>query len=160
MTSLPHEHWMRIALEEARLGAEEREVPIGAVAVLDDRLLARDHNRCRQFNDPTAHAEILALRAAGEVLNNYRLLGVDLYVTVEPCPMCAGALIWARVRRLVYGARDAKAGAVVSKARLLEAGLFNHDVEVCGEVLADECAEILRAFFAERRALSAEAQPQ
>ena len=106
---------MKVALEEAELARAEEEVPIGAVAVLDDEIIARDHNRCIQLHDATAHAEMLVLREAGSVLSNYRLNGISLYVTVEPCAMCCGALIWARISRLVFGARDTKAGAVYSK---------------------------------------------
>lgn len=143
--------WMEIALEEAAIAASEGEVPIGAVAVLDGEIVARDHNRSIQLKDPTAHAEILVLREAGRLLENYRLNGLELYVTVEPCAMCAGALIWARVGRVVFGTRDEKSGAVFSKSELLEDGLFNHNVEVVEGVLADESREVLRDFFAVRR---------
>jgi tRNA(adenine34) deaminase len=145
------EEWMAIALEEARLARTEGEVPIGAVAVLQGQLLARDHNRSIQLCDPSAHAEILVVRTAGSRLSNYRLGGVELYVTLEPCAMCAGALIWGRVARLVYGATDEKAGAVVSRTRLLNPGLFNHTVEVTAGVRAEECRRILRDFFEARR---------
>lgn len=145
------EKWMTMALEEARLGAEEGEVPIGAVAVLQDDLLARNHNRSIQLNDPTAHAELLVLRQAGRDLANYRLTGVDIYVTVEPCAMCAGALVWARASRLIFGARDEKAGAVFSRMTLLQPGLFNHQVEIIEGVLAGPCRQVLRDFFAARR---------
>ncbi len=146
-----NKRWMRLALEEARQAAREGEVPIGAVTVLDGRLLSREHNRSLQLNDPSAHAEILALRRAGELLGNYRLKGVELYCTIEPCPMCAGAAVWARLERVVFGARDEKAGAVVSKARLFEPGLLNHDVPFEEGVLAGECAEVMRRFFLQRR---------
>jgi tRNA(adenine34) deaminase len=142
---------MELALEEARQAANEQEVPIGAVAVLNDRLLARDHNRCIQLNDATAHAEILVLRKAGKVLSNYRLKGLSLYVTLEPCAMCCGAIIWSRVSRLVYGAKDEKAGTVSSKASLLEPGLFNHTVEVIEGEMEQESRKILQSFFRERR---------
>lgn len=142
---------MTMALEEARLAAEEGEVPIGAVAVLQDELLARDHNRSIQRDDPTAHAELLVLRRAGGRLANYRLTGVDIYVTVEPCAMCAGALVWARVSRLIFGARDEKAGAVFSRVTLLQPRLFNHQVEIIEGVLADPSRQLLRDFFAVRR---------
>lgn len=145
------EKWMALALEEARLAAAEGEVPIGAVAVVDGDLLARDHNRNIQLQDPTAHAEILVLRAAGRRLGNYRLPGVELYVTVEPCGMCAGALVWARVSRLVFGLRDEKAGAVVSKFELLAPGLLNHTVAVTEGVRCSECREVLQEFFRSRR---------
>ena len=142
---------MSLAIEEAEKAAIEGEVPVGAVAVFEDRLIASDHNRCIQLQDATAHAEILVLRAAGAVLSNYRLNGVEVYTTLEPCPMCCGALIWARVSRLVFATHDAKAGAVSSKAALLEPGLFNHTVETVAGVMAEESREMLRRFFAERR---------
>lgn len=145
------EEWMAIALEEAGLASAEGEVPVGAAAVFEGRLLARDHNRSIQLCDPSAHAEILVLRTAGSSLCNYRLTGVELYVTLEPCAMCAGAMIWGRVASLVYGAADEKAGAVVSRVRLLNPGLFNHTVSVKAGVRAEECRQILHEFFAERR---------
>jgi len=143
--------WMLLALEEARQAAAEGEVPIGAVAVLDDVLLARGHNSNIRLKDPTAHAEILVLREAGRQLGNYRLPGVELYVTVEPCSMCAGALVWARVSRLIFGTRDEKAGAVFSKFELLAPGRLNHTVVVTESVLSDECRELLKDFFQARR---------
>jgi len=146
-----HRFWMQTALEEASLAAAESEVPIGAALLLDGNLLARDHNRSIQYRDPTAHAEILVLRKAARELENYRLNGAVLYVTVEPCVMCAGALIWSRVSRLVYGTADEKGGGVVSKVRVLEPGRFNHKVEVTGGIMADECRRILRNFFSARR---------
>ncbi len=145
------EDWMAIALEEAELARTEGEVPIGAVAVFEGRLLVRDHNRSIQLCDPSAHAEIQVLRTAGSRLSNYRLAGVELYATLEPCAMCAGALIWSRVSRLIYGASDEKAGAVASRAELLKPGLFNHTVAVTAGVCVEECRRLLHEFFAERR---------
>lgn len=145
------EQWMKVALQEARRAAAEREVPVGAAAVYKNALLTSDHNRSIQLHDPTAHAELLVLRRCGQLLKNYRLLGVELYVTLEPCAMCAGGLIWARISRLVYGATDEKAGGVESKAGLLEPGLFNHALEMRGGVLADASRNLLRSFFEERR---------
>lgn len=145
------ENWINLALEEAQQAALESEVPVGAVAVLDGRLIARNHNRSVQLRDPTAHAEILVLRSAGEAQANYRLNGLEIYVTLEPCSMCCGALIWSRVSRLVFGARDEKAGAVYSRVSLLRPGLFNHNVEVVEGVLADHCSRILQRFFEGRR---------
>ena len=142
---------MTLALEEAQTAAREDEVPVGAVAVSAGELVARDHNRSIQLHDPTAHAELLVLRQAGQRLSNYRLNKVEIYVTLEPCAMCAGALVWARVDQLVFGARDEKAGAVFSKVSLLSEGLFNHDIEVVEGVLADPCREILQQFFSQRR---------
>ena len=143
--------WMGIALEEATQAAIEGEVPVGAAGVLDGRLIARDHNRCIQLHDATAHAEILVLRETGRILSNYRLNGLVLYVTLEPCVMCCGALIWTRISQLVFGTRDEKAGAVCSKASLLEPGLFNHSLKLEEGVRAEECRRLLQDFFAERR---------
>ena len=145
------EQWMNQALEEAQTAAGEGEVPVGAVAVSGGELVARDHNRSIQLHDPTAHAEQLVLRQAGRRLSNYRLKHVEIYVTLEPCAMCAGALIWGRIKQLVFGARDQKAGAVFSRASLLSKGLFNHDIQVIEGVLADPCREILQHFFSQRR---------
>jgi tRNA(adenine34) deaminase len=148
---LPPEHWMRVALEEAELAAREGEIPVGAVAVFDNQLVARDHNRSIQLNDPTAHAEIQVLRSAGISRRNYRLNEVTVYVTVEPCAMCSGALIWARADHLVYGTRDEKSGTVASRAQLLAPGLFNHTIRVTEGILAEDCRQILREFFSSRR---------
>ena len=142
---------MELALAEASKAACADEVPVGAVAVLENRLVAADHNRSRELNDPTAHAEILVLRQAGRTLGNYRLSGLALYVTLEPCSMCAGAMIWARIENLVFGARDQKAGAVVSKASLLEKGRFNHNVLWRGGVLEERCPSLLQGFFRQLR---------
>ena len=146
-----HERWMLLAIEEAEAAAEAGEVPVGAVAVLNGELLGRNHNRSIELNDPTAHAEILVLREAGRLLGNYRLPGLDLYVTIEPCLMCTGAIVWARIGRLIYGARDAKAGAVVSKSEGNLAGLFNHAVPVVEGILEDRCREVIQLFFARLR---------
>ncbi len=151
MSSFSDEYWMDLALQEAGRAEVEGEVPVGAVAVLRGELIARDHNRSIQLRDPTAHAEILVLRQAGGVLDNYRLADLEFYATIEPCAMCAGALIWARVRRLVYGAADEKAGAVVSRIALLEPGLFNHQVEVVSGVRQEDCRRIMQEFFRQRR---------
>jgi tRNA(adenine34) deaminase len=150
------ERWMDLALEEAETAAREGEVPVGAVAVWEGNLVARDHNRSIQLIDPMAHAEVLVLRQAARVLTNYRLNGLQLFVTLEPCAMCAGALVWARVGRLVFAARDEKAGAVVSKTRLLEPGLFNHSVSYAEGVGAERSRALLQAFFAARRVPSSE----
>ena len=142
---------MQRALREAERGAREGEVPVGAVVVREGRVLARAHNRPIHLLDPSAHAEILALRRAGRKLGNYRLEGCDLYVTIEPCAMCAGAVVQARVRRLVYGATDPKAGAGGSALSVLNHPKLNHRLEVVPGVLADECGELLRDFFRRRR---------
>jgi tRNA(adenine34) deaminase len=145
--------FMREALDEARRGAAEGEVPVGAVVVMDGAIVGRAHNAPIALADPTAHAEVLALRAAGEKLGNYRLAGATLYATVEPCPMCCGAALHARVARVVYGAADPKAGAVVSLYRLLDDARLNHRAAVTGGVLAGEAARLLSAFFETRRSV-------
>lgn len=140
---------MVLALEEARQAMEEGEVPVGAVAVLDDKIIARDHNRSISLNDPTAHAEILVLRKAAMELRNYRLNGVEIYVTKEPCPMCLGAMIHARISKLVYGAEDEKGGAFSSFS--MDLNKANHRFEVIKGVLKEEAAELLRKFFRKKR---------
>ena len=145
------EQYMKMALEEAKEAGRKGEVPVGAILVKGDRVIARDHNRCIELNDPTAHAEVLVLRKAGEVFRNYRLNDTVMYVTVEPCPMCASAMIHGRISRLVFGTLEPKFGAVVSKFRLFQENGFNHKVEVDRGVLEKECAEVLKAFFKERR---------
>jgi len=145
------ERFMGLALEEADRAATAGEVPVGAVVVLDGRAVARGHNAPVADRDPTAHAEIVALRAAARELGNYRLPDVTLYSTVEPCAMCCGALVHARVARLVYGAADPKAGAVRSLFRLLEDARLNHHVAVTAGVRASECGSRLSEFFRNRR---------
>jgi tRNA(adenine34) deaminase len=142
---------MRIALEEARRAGEEGEVPIGAVLVSEGEMIGRGRNRPIALSDPTAHAEIQALREGGLRVGNYRLPGSTLYVTLEPCIMCAGAILQARVGRLVFGNEDPKGGAVSSLYSLLEDRRLNHRVEVTSGVLQDECRELLQRFFRERR---------
>ena len=143
--------FMEAALAEARAAAEQGEVPVGAVVVAGGRIVARAGNRTIADCDPTAHAEIIALREAAKTLGNYRLLGASLYVTIEPCAMCAGAMIQARIARLVYGADDAKAGAVRSCFAVFEHPQLNHRVEVTPGVRAEESAALLKDFFAARR---------
>lgn len=138
---------MRLALAEAGRAAELGEVPVGAIAVLDGEVIGRAYNRKEADNDPTAHAEMLALRQAAARLDNWRLIGVTLYVTLEPCPMCAGAMIQARLGRLVYGARDRRFGADGSVVSVLAEPRFNHLVAVTAGVLEDEAADLLQAFF-------------
>jgi tRNA(adenine34) deaminase len=142
---------MRLALREARRAFDEDEAPVGAVVVRGGRVIARAHNRPIHLGDPTAHAEILALRRAAKKLGNYRLTGCSLYVTIEPCAMCAGAIVHARVARVIFGAHDPKAGAVGSALRVLNHPNLNHQVEIAQGVLAEDCAAILRAFFHCRR---------
>lgn len=142
---------MTLALQEAQKAGEDGEVPVGAILVREGKIIARDHNRPIALADPTAHAEILVLRAGAYKLRNYRLSGCTLYVTIEPCPMCAGAILQARISRLVFGAPDQKGGAVVSLFQLLNDKRLNHQVEIVPGVLQKECAEILSHFFADRR---------
>ena len=145
------EQFMRMALEEAKKAGQEGEVPVGAVLVSSGQVIARGRNRPIALCDPTAHAEILTLREGAAKVGNYRLPGCTLYVTIEPCAMCAGALLQARVGRLVFGAEDPRAGGVRSLYTLLEDKRLNHRVEVTSGVLLQECREILRGFFRERR---------
>ena len=152
MGSEADDRFMRLALEEARRAAAAGEVPVGAVVVLDGEIMARARNASIALSDPTAHAEVLALRKAGGKVGNYRLPGAALYVTVEPCAMCAGALLHARVARLIYGAPDVKAGAVASVLRLLETPGLTHRVLVTAGVMGEECGTLLRDFFQARRA--------
>jgi tRNA(adenine34) deaminase len=145
------EDFMRIALEEARVAAEAGEVPIGAALVVAGSVISRAGNRTIRDCDPTAHAEIVAMRAAARAISNYRLVGAELYVTIEPCAMCAGALVQARIARLVYGAEDPKGGAVRSCFSLLDHPALNHRLDVVSGVLADDCAAVIQSFFASRR---------
>ncbi len=153
----PHEEFMQYALREAQAALEEDEVPIGAVIVYDDpasgspRVIAAAHNQREQLRDPTAHAEMIAITQAAQSLGNWRLEGCTLYVTLEPCPMCAGAIVLARMSRVVYGAADPKAGAATTLFQLLDDPRLNHRAEVIGGVLAEPCGRILSKFFAEKR---------
>lgn len=142
---------MAVALEEADRARAAGEVPVGAVIVREGALLARAHNGPISLHDPTAHAEILAIRGAAQAAGNYRLPGATLYVTLEPCLMCAGAILQARIARVVFGAPDPKGGAVISLYRVFEDGRLNHAVAVTGGVLGAACAEILSGFFREKR---------
>ena len=143
--------WMRRALEAAQEAKERGEVPIGVCVVNNDSLASVAGNRTRTDCDPTAHAEILALREAAQVLGNYRLTGATVYSTIEPCAMCAGALIQARIKRLVYGASDERAGAVVSHFNICETDFLNHRIEVVSGLLEAECRELMQQFFRTRR---------
>ena len=147
----PDERWMRLALEEARAAAAEDEVPVGAIVVASGRVIASAHNQREQLSDPTAHAEMIALTQAAAQLGSWRLEQCTLYVTLEPCPMCAGAILQARVPRVVWGAADPKAGAVESLYRLFEDSRLNHRVDHVGRVLADDCGRILTEFFRGKR---------
>jgi tRNA(adenine34) deaminase len=143
--------WMEAALAQARAAAEAGEVPVGAVLVRGDALVSTAHNETLRLNDPTAHAEILALRQGAAALGNHRLTGCDLYVTLEPCAMCVGACVQARIRRLVYGAADPRWGCLGSRLDISRPGLFNHDLAVSGGILADPCRNLLQDFFARKR---------
>jgi tRNA(adenine34) deaminase len=153
----PHEEYMQQALREAQVALTEDEVPIGAVIVYEDptnvsyRVIAAAHNQREQLRDPTAHAEMIAITQAAGALSNWRLERCTLYVTLEPCPMCAGAIVLARMPRVVYGAADPKAGAVRTLFQLLDDPRLNHRAEVISGVLAEPCGQILSKFFAEKR---------
>ncbi|OQZ00969.1 MAG: tRNA adenosine(34) deaminase TadA [Candidatus Brocadia sp. UTAMX2] len=144
-----HEYFMRQAIIEAEKAVEKNEVPVGAVIVHEDRIIARAHNQREMLNDPTAHAEMIAITQAAASLENWRLRGTTLYVTLEPCAMCAGALVQSRVHTLVYGTVDKKAGACVSVMNLVQEPRFNHRLEVVPGVLANECRHLLQKFFLE-----------
>jgi tRNA(adenine34) deaminase len=146
-----HERWLREALREAELAAAEGEVPVGAVVVAAGQIVGRGHNAVERLHDATAHAEVVAIGAASETLGQWRLSGATLYVTLEPCTMCCGALLLSRVDRLVFGAHDPRAGAVVSTARLLQGNPYRHGIEVVGGILAEDCSALLREFFRRRR---------
>lgn len=145
------EDFMREALAEAEASREQGEVPVGAVVILDGGLIARGHNAVIRLNDPTAHAEIVALREAARTVGNYRLTGATVYSTIEPCVMCAGALVHARIGRLVYGAKDPKAGAVESHFGVCTTDFLNHQVSIKGGILEAECRRVLQSFFRDRR---------
>lgn len=148
-----HERWMELALREAAIAGEEGEVPVGAIVVRDGVIIARDHNRRERLQDPTAHAEILVINQAAAAIGSWRLEDCHLYVTLEPCPMCAGAMVQARIPLVVFGAHDSKAGACGSLYRITEDSRLNHRAQTIGGILAGPCGEILTAFFSKQRAL-------
>ena len=145
------EKWMRIAIEEANLAMDKNEVPVGAVLVKNDTLIAQAHNKPITNNDPTAHAEIQLLRKAGEQQKNYRFPESTLYVTLEPCTMCFGAMVHARIDRIVYGASDPKTGVCGSRMNLNEENFFNHKISITSGILEKESSELLKLFFKSRR---------
>ncbi|MEK6322935.1 MAG: tRNA adenosine(34) deaminase TadA [Acidobacteriota bacterium] len=145
------EEFMREALLEAQSAGDDNEVPVGAIVVFDGSVIGRGRNAVIKSSDPTAHAEIVALREAARTVGNYRLTGATMYSTIEPCAMCAGALVHARVARLVYGAKDPKAGAVETHLGICSTDFLNHRVSVEGGILEDECRRVLQSFFRERR---------
>ena len=145
------EKWMQIAIQEAIKAEKDGEVPVGAVLVKDDLVIAKAHNQPISTNDATAHAEIQLIRAAGKIQENYRLTGASLYVTLEPCAMCLGAIMHARIKRIIYGAYDSKTGACGSSENLIHANCFNHKVDLASGVLENECKQLLKNFFISRR---------
>ena len=145
------EKWMQIAIQEAIKAEKEGEVPVGAVLVKDGLLIAKAHNQPISKNDATAHAEIQLIRAAGKKLKNYRLTETSLYVTLEPCAMCLGAMMLARIERIVYGAHDPKTGVCGSSENLINANCFNHKINLVSGVLENECKQLLKKFFISRR---------
>ena len=146
-----YETYMLEALKEARLAAQEDEVPIGCVIVKDNQIIARAHNQRDKSNNPLGHAETLAIKTASEVLNDWQLVGTELYVTIEPCLMCAGAIIQSRIGKVIYGAPDLKGGAFGSSLNVLDAKNINHHPEVIGGVLEKECTEIIKSYFKSKR---------
>ncbi|WP_462159213.1 tRNA adenosine(34) deaminase TadA [Pseudoalteromonas sp. GB56] len=151
MTKFDDQYWMQKALECAQRAEAIDEIPVGAVLVKDDELIAQGWNQSITLNDPSAHAEMMAIRDAGKALNNYRLIDCTLYVTLEPCSMCAGLLVHSRIKRLVFGATDLKTGSAGSIMNLVQEPRLNHQLEVTSGVLAEQCAEQLSAFFKRRR---------
>jgi len=145
------ENYMKVAIEQAQVAAENGDVPIGAVIVHNGQIIGKAYNQREQLQDPTAHAEIIALTQAAAALESWRLEGCTMYVTLEPCPMCAGALVLARIDRLVYGCDDPKTGAVKSLYNIVTDGRLNHRIEVASGVMADECSKLLQDFFQKRR---------
>ena len=145
------EKWMQIAIQEAIKAEKDGEVPVGAVLIKDGLVVARAHNQPISTHDATAHAEIQLIRAAGKIQGNYRLTGTSLYVTLEPCAMCLGAMMHARVERIVYGAHDPKTGVCGSSENLIDANCFNHKIALTGGVLDSECKKLLKKFFISRR---------
>ena len=151
MQNKTDQFWMSIAIELAKQAGESGEVPVGAVLILDDQMIGKGRNRSIELNDPSAHAEIQALREAGSKIGNYRLNRSKIYVTIEPCTMCIGALVHARIEKLIFGAREPKSGAVAFANDILEKNSFNHRFKVIGGVLEDECSKLIRNFFRARR---------
>ncbi len=143
--------WMSAAIELAKQAGERGEVPIGAVLILEDKIIGKGRNQSVELNDPTAHAEIQALREGGSKIGNYRLNGSKIYVTIEPCTMCVGALVHARIAKLIFGAKEPKSGAALSANDILRQNSFNHRFKILEGILEDECSELMRNFFKARR---------
>lgn len=148
---MPHEQYMRMAIDQAKIAEENGDVPIGAVIVHQNQIIGKAYNQREQLKDPTAHAEIIALTQAAAALQSWRLTGCTMYVTLEPCPMCAGALVLARIDRLVYGCDDPKTGACKSLYNIVQDERLNHRLEVTSGVLSDECSQLLQDFFQQKR---------
>ncbi len=153
MVQYNHDHWMQYALQLAQKAANEDEVPVGAIIVKENKIISEGWNQPIQNHDPSAHAEIIAIRNAGKILKNYRLIDTTMYVTLEPCSMCVGAMIHARLGQLVFGAGDLKTGAAGSAINLIHEPIHNHKIEVIGGVMEDECKQLLQAFFKRKREL-------
>ena len=151
MQNKTDQFWMSVAIELAKQAGESGEVPVGAVLILDDKMIGKGRNQSIELNDPSAHAEIQALREGGSKIGNYRLKGSKIYVTIEPCTMCIGALVHARIEKLIFGAREPKSGAVSCTNDILEKHSFNHRFKVIEGVLEDECSQLMRNFFRVRR---------
>jgi len=151
MSDKVDEHFMQRAFELAQQAESHNEIPVGAVVVYQDKIVGEGFNQSIMLNDPSAHAEMLAIREAGKALNNYRLLNCTLYVTLEPCPMCAGLLIHSRIERIVYASADLKTGAAESVFNLLDNDKLNHKVKIKGKVMNEQCSELISAFFKRRR---------
>ncbi len=145
------ERFMRMAIDQAMIAEENGDVPIGCVVIFDGKVIAKGYNQREQLNDPTAHAEMIALTAASDFMGNWRLGGCTMYVTLEPCTMCAGALVLARIDRLVYGCDDPKTGAIKSLYNIVSDERLNHSIEVSSDVLGDDCSSLMSEFFARRR---------
>ncbi|MFA5779785.1 MAG: tRNA adenosine(34) deaminase TadA [Elusimicrobiota bacterium] len=143
--------FLKQALKEAKKAAKSGEVPVGCVIVKDGKIISRAHNLTVKRNDPTAHAEILAIKKAAQKIENYRLTNCEMYITIEPCPMCAGAAVWARVRKIIFGVCDEKSGACGSVVNIANNKKLNHRIKIKGGVLSSECADLMRKFFKERR---------
>lgn len=152
------EKWMTHALAEAQVALNKKEVPIGAVVVYEDKIIGRGHNQVERLNDPTAHAEIIAIGAASSYLNSRRLSGASLYVTIEPCAMCAGAIVLSRLDRLIFGAKDPKAGACGSLYNIVQDIRLNHQVQIIPYILEQECSQILESFFEKIRQSTKESE--
>ncbi len=151
MQNKTDQFWMSIAIELAKQAGESGEVPVGAVVILDDKMIGKGRNQSIELNDPSAHAEIQALREAGTKIGNYRLNRSKIYVTIEPCTMCVGALVHARIAKLIFGAREPKSGAASSANDILRQNSFNHRFKILEGILEDECSELMRNFFKARR---------